>query len=209
MSNEHRSNEHRSNEPMSDENTLNEHGSAGPTSHHLDRWRAAVSALEDDAIDKVVIVQCDLRWLLDWNELRDELDEALLRRLLVDKGFRVTRLIWHDVPPELAGQMSSRAEALFGGHRDWIERLTASLSLVNSRDSLRLRVLRLIERGGDVGHPPDGISAWTAGRWTNLVGAGGADLETLVSAATNVTLLNPGIGDMALPAEDLDITHLL
>jgi hypothetical protein len=203
------SNEQRSHEQVPDGDTLKEHGSAGPTSHHLDRWRAAVSALQDDAIDQVVIVQCELSWLLDWNELRDELDEALLQRLLVDRDFRVTRLIWHDVPPELAGRVSSPAEALFGEHRDWIERLTASLSLVNARDSLRLRVLRLIERGGDVGHPPDGISARAAGRWTNLVGTGGADLETLVSAATNVTLLNPGIGDMALPAEDLDITHLL
>jgi len=190
---------------MSSEQTSSEQMSS-----EQDRWRAAVSALQDDAIDHVVVVQCELSWLLDWSDLRDELDEALLRRLLLDRDFRVTRLIWHDIPAELVASAGAPADAVFGEHRGWIERLTASLSLVNSRDSARLRVLRLIERAGDAEHPPDGIAARASGEWTSLAGAGGADLERLVSAVKNVTLLTTGIGgDVVLPAEDLDVTHLL
>ena len=179
-------------------------------SSEQNRWRAVVSALQDDSIDDVVVVQCELSWLLDWSDLRDELDETLLRRLLLGRDFRVTRLVWHDIPAELVARVGAPADAVFGEHRGWIERLTASLSLVNSRDSARLRVLRLIERANDVGHPPDGIAARASGKWTSLAGAGGADLERLVSAVKNVTLLTTGIGgDVVLPAEDLDVTHLL
>src|SRR5659263_198113 len=105
-----------SSEQTSSEQTSSERTSSERTSSEQDRWRAAVPTLHDDAIDHVVVVQCELSWLLGWSDLRDELDEALLRRLLLDRDFRVTRLVWHDIPAELVARASAPADAVFGEH---------------------------------------------------------------------------------------------
>lgn len=172
-------------------------------------WTQALAVLADPATSAVMLVQCSIRWLTEERrDLRQQLDEMLLARLLTDPSFRVSRLLWHDVPHAHLTDHHA-PEQLHCALTDWVARLAVCSTLVDAGPTSRLQTLRLIERETTAaGRPADGLALWNAGRWQVAAGSS-HEMSAFFARPVNTTPILWTSVELTGPAEDLDPTYFL
>jgi hypothetical protein len=116
------------------------------TSIDLAQWRQKLHALQHSNVSAVLIVQCSVDWLRPpADELRDDVDRAVMATVLARDDITVDRLVLHNVPHTDAVPPGELA-TLNTAHRDWLYRLAATQILLQPHR--RLHIHRLIIESG-------------------------------------------------------------
>ncbi|GAC1610588.1 MAG: hypothetical protein NVS3B26_18160 [Mycobacteriales bacterium] len=172
-------------------------------------WGQGLALLAKPTTTAAMLVQCSTEWLEpERRDLRRDIDEVLLARLLTDPTFRVSRLLWHDVPHAQAANHKT-PDLLHRELTDWVCRLTASSTLVEDAVPSRLQTLRLIERENTAtGHPGDGLALLREERW-HVTDGSSSEMSSFFTRPMNTTPILWTSLELDGPTEDLDVTHFL
>ncbi|WP_250298642.1 MULTISPECIES: hypothetical protein [unclassified Streptomyces] len=128
-------------------------------------WLQRTARLTDPAIERAVIVQCDVNWLRPQRmDLRNEIDQAVLTaQLRRGASLRITRVVLHNLPASSGRAPDS--DAVRRAFDEWNYRLAATGALFSGPAA---QVHRLIIPGDQaVVSVPDMVELLEDGRWSN------------------------------------------
>lgn len=132
------------------------------------RWLDVLDEAWAAGITDILVVQCELHWLLPaWTSLRNEIDETLMSLSLNrSQPPRITRLILQNLPVrDASGNPTASLAAVF---EEWRTRLIASVTLLHGPSHDAPEVHRLIVASDRFDVPgPDLVELCDQGTWRN------------------------------------------
>ena len=156
-------------------------------------WRPKLHALQHPQTNAALIVQCSLDWLRSpAEELRGDIDQAVLATLLSRDDITIDRLVLHNLPNTDTLPPGELA-ALNTAHRDWLYRLAATQTLLPPHRQAHIHRL-IVERGQRSVNLTDMIELRTGPTWP----------DTEACTAARHTLRRPG-ATTPLTGYDVDL----